>query len=70
MHVPLVEMSCEDAAAHATKVFINVGHLNLGLSRMDFYLGFAHRLLCTRNRENADSIQLPSNIRRYRARLQ
>lgn len=63
MHVRLVEMSCEDAAAHATKVFIDVGHLVLGLSRTDFHLGFAYRLLCRRNRENADFIQPPSNIR-------
>jgi len=68
MHVPLIEMNCEDAAAHATKVFIDVGPLDL--PRTDFDLGFAHRLLCRRNRGNADSIQLPLNIRRYRARLQ
>jgi hypothetical protein len=60
-------MNPEDAAAHATKVFIDVGQLEVSSERT--FILVLRRLLCRRNQESADFIQLPLNIRRYRARL-
>lgn len=60
MHVALVEMSTDEAAAHATKVFIDVSPYNRILSCARNYVLYwpMIRLLCRRSRGNAAFIRV------------
>ena len=63
MHIPLREMTPEEAAEHATKVFLDVSILTRRILTQPIE-GVIIRLPCMRNRGNAEFILQLVNIQR------
>ena len=62
MHIPLLEMSPEDAAEHATKVFLDVSNLSRRILTQSTDLQSFFRLPCRHSQENAKFILQPVNV--------
>ena len=68
MHIPLLEMTAEDAAEHATKVFLDVSKLTRRILTLLMHR-IVFRLPCRLSRENAKSILQPMIIQHQIRRL-
>lgn len=62
MHIPLLEMTPEEASEHATKVFLDVSILTRRILTSQLIQKSFFRLPCTHGRGNAKFMLQPVNI--------